>query len=99
MLPMIRSLIFVFRYIWRHPLASQNRPLAFRRFLSWQISQRLHPRPKKVNFVEDSQLIVEKRMFSATGNVYVGLQEFEDMAFLLHVLKPGDVFVDVGANV
>jgi FkbM family methyltransferase len=96
---MLRSLIFVFRYIWRHPLASRNRPLAIRRFLAWQISQRLHPRPQKVNFVEDSHLIVEKRMFSATGNIYAGLQEFEDMAFLLHVLDRGDIFVDVGANV
>ena len=33
-----------------------------------------------------------------TGNIYCGLHEFEDMAFLLHVLKQGDLFVDIGAN-
>jgi len=27
------------------------------------------------------------------------LHEFEDMAFTLHVLRPNDVFVDVGANI
>jgi len=34
-----------------------------------------------------------------TGNIYVGLHEFEDMAFLLHLLRAGDHFADVGANV
>src|SRR5262249_61074379 len=35
----------------------------------------------------------------ATGNLYVGLHEFERMAFLLHFLRRGDLFADVGANV
>ena len=38
-------------------------------------------------------------MTGATGSVYVGLHEFEEMAFALHFLRPGDLFVDVGANV
>ena len=38
-------------------------------------------------------------MTGATGNVYAGLHEFEDMAFVLHLLKKEDMFVDVGANI
>lgn len=38
-------------------------------------------------------------MTGATGNIYCGLHEFEDMGFVLHALRPGDWFVDVGANV
>ena len=38
-------------------------------------------------------------MTGATGNIYVGLHEFADMAFLLHFLRPSDIFLDVGANV
>ena len=38
-------------------------------------------------------------MTGATGNIYCGLHEFEDMGFLLHFLRPEDLFVDVGANV
>lgn len=38
-------------------------------------------------------------MTGATGNIYVGLHEFAEMAFLLHLLRPGDLFVDVGANI
>ena len=33
-----------------------------------------------------------------TGNIYCGLVEFADMAFVLHVLRAGDLFVDIGAN-
>ena len=38
-------------------------------------------------------------MTGATGNVYVGLHEFADMSFVLHFLRPNDLFVDVGANI
>lgn len=38
-------------------------------------------------------------MTGATGNWYCGLQEYEDMSFVLHALRPGDLFVDVGANI
>jgi FkbM family methyltransferase len=38
-------------------------------------------------------------MAGATGNIYCGLHEFEDMGFVLHLLGDGDLFVDVGANI
>ncbi|GGB08406.1 FkbM family methyltransferase [Puia dinghuensis] len=95
----MRSLVKILKFIGYHPLASKNRLLAYSRFLSWQIRQRLRPRPEKVTFVESSVLIVERGMAGATGNIYTGLQEFNDMGFLLHVLRAGDTFVDIGANV
>lgn len=50
-------------------------------------------------FVNGSRLLVQPGMTGATGNVYTGLHELEEMAFLLHFLRPEDQFVDVGANV
>jgi Met-10+ like-protein len=38
-------------------------------------------------------------MHGATGNIYCGLHEFAEMAFTLHLLRPGDLFADIGANV
>ena len=38
-------------------------------------------------------------MTGVTGNIYAGLHEFADMAFVLHFLRAGDLFADVGANV
>lgn len=50
-------------------------------------------------FVENTGLLVKRGMTGATGNIYVGLQEFEDMGFLLHFLNKEDLFVDIGANI
>lgn len=95
----MKSLFDILKFIWQHPLASRNRTRAISRFLGWQFRQSVRRRPEKLTFVEDSVLVVEKGMFGATGNIYTGLVEFNDMSFLLHVLQPGDTFVDIGANV
>lgn len=50
-------------------------------------------------WVENSEILVTKGDAGLTGNLYVGLMEFSDMAFLLHCLRPEDLFIDVGANV
>lgn len=86
-------------FIVRHPLC-RDRPLSgIARFARWQIGSRLVPGPVAVDFVNGSKLLAMPGMTGATGNVYVGLHEFEDMAFVLHFLRPEDLFVDVGANI
>lgn len=89
----------VVRFIWRHPLSRRRRFARLRRFVSWQVGARLVPGPVIVPFVEGTRLVVRPGMEGATGNVYTGLHEFDEMAFVLHALREGDVFVDVGANV
>src|SRR5580658_9889738 len=86
-------------FIWRHPLARHRRVTAYSKFFEWQISQILKKRAVAYPLVENSSLLVEKGMTGATGNIYTGLLEFEDMAFVLHVLRKGDLFADIGANI
>jgi FkbM family methyltransferase len=38
-------------------------------------------------------------MAGATGNLYCGLHEYQEMFLLLHLLRPSDLFVDIGANI
>ena len=38
-------------------------------------------------------------MHGITGNIYCGLHEFTEMSFTLHLLRRGDLFADIGANV
>lgn len=57
------------------------------------------PGPVAVPFVENTRLLVGTGMAGATGNVYAGLHEFQDMAFVLHALRPSSFFLDGGANV
>ena len=51
------------------------------------------------SWVNGSKFLVKQGETGITGNIYGGLNEFEDMSFLLHVLREEDLFVDVGANV
>ncbi|UPK72764.1 FkbM family methyltransferase [Chitinophaga filiformis] len=93
------SLLNTLKFLTNHPLSSDRKFQTICRFVGWQISSRLMPYPVIYPFTVKSKLIVQKGMSGATGNLYCGLHEFHDMAFLLHLLRPGDLFVDVGANV
>lgn len=86
-------------FITRHPLTRHARRAALTRWFRWQLGSRLLPGPVIVPFVNDARLIVQPGMTGATGNIYCGLHEFDDMALVLHALRPDDLFVDVGANV
>ena len=96
---MITEILRTWRFIRSHPLASQNLPTAFSHWLKWQVGSHILNFPVVIPFIDDSQLVVERGMTGATGNIYVGLHEFADMAFCLHLLRPDDLFVDVGANI
>ncbi|MBD2187092.1 FkbM family methyltransferase [Pseudanabaena mucicola] len=96
---MFTEILKTWRFIRSHPLSSQNLPTALSRWLKWQIGSRILNFPVVIAFVGDSQLVVERGMTGATGNIYAGLHEFADMAFCLHLLRPDDLFVDVGANI
>ena len=93
------GLVNVARFLLRHPLSQGHQVENFLRFVKWQIGSRLVPGPVAVDFVNGARLLIKPGLTGATGNVYVGLHEFEDMAFVLHMLRPGDLFVDVGANI
>lgn len=89
----------VLRFAMRHPL-NRARPLAAAwRVLRWQMLTRLRPGVRTVPFVDGAVLRVARGMTGATGNVYCGLHEYADMAFMLHWLREDEWFVDVGANV
>lgn len=87
------------RFITGHPLNKDRKAWAVRRFLQWQVGSRLLSGPVALPFVNDARLLVARGMLGATGNVYTGLHEFQDMSFVLHALRKSDLFVDVGANV
>lgn len=93
------STISNIKFILGHPLNKDHKLKAFLRFINWQIRSRLNPKQVVHTFTEKSKLFIERGMTGATGNLYCGLHEFNDMGFLLHFLRTDDLFVDVGANV
>jgi FkbM family methyltransferase len=94
MIKFIRTL----RYILTHPLNKSAKLIALKRYVRWQISSRLALGPTVVPFVNDTRLVVTAGMTGVTGSIYAGLHEYSDCAFLLHLLRSTDLFVDVGAN-
>jgi len=95
MLDTLRAL----RFVARHPLNRRAPVRAIARVMAWQLATRLRSDTAVVPFVGGTRLLVRRGMTGATGNVYCGLHEFEDMGFVLHALRPDDLFVDIGANV
>lgn len=89
----------ILRGITGHPCNRRARFKAILGFIGWQFGSRLVPGPVLIDFVNNSKLLVGRGMTGATGNLYNGLHEFEDMGFLLHLLRNDDLFVDVGANI
>ena len=49
--------------------------------------------------MEGTRLLVSPGQAGATGNIYAGLHELSEMGFVLHLLREGDLFADVGANI
>ena len=88
-----------FTFIWNHPFGKFQRFSAIVRWIRWQIGSRILNATIAMPFVDSCRLLSKRGMAGATGNIYVGLHEFNDMSFLLHYLRPGDLFVDVGANI
>jgi len=87
------------RYLSSHPLTRDRKLAAYWRFIKWQAGTRLFPFPVLYPFVAGTSLLVRKGMAGATGNIYAGLHEFSEMGFLLHLLRPEDLFGDIGANI
>ena len=89
----------ILHFIWSQPLNKDARLRAVLRFFRWQIASRLIKCSIAMPFVEDTLLLATSGMAGATLNWYNGLHEPREMGFALHLLRPGDLFVDVGANV
>ena len=93
------SLLNILKFIINHPLNSRRKLSAVIQFVKWQLGSRLVTGAIVYDWVNGSKFLVRTGDTGLTGNIYTGLHEFPDMGFLLHFLRPGDLFVDIGANV
>ena len=91
-------MIGIARFVWSHPICKKGRLRAFARVAHWQVRSRLR-KDVVVPWIGGQRLVVRRGMTGATGNIYAGLHEFADMALVLHLLRPDDLFFDIGANI
>lgn len=85
------------KHLIQHPIAGRRPVVAVARYAAWQMRLRVQ-RETHYGWIDGALLLVRSSGGPANGNVYCGLQEFADMAFVLHLLRPEDLYVDVGAG-
>lgn len=87
------------RAILRHPLSRTNQIKCLRNYFFFHLRHFVKPGAAVYPFLDT---LVYRGMPGdglIAGNIYTGLWDFEEMMFLVHFLREGDHFIDVGANV
>jgi FkbM family methyltransferase len=81
-----------------HPL-SKRRPLGpWVRFIKLQLMFLLGYKRVVLPWIDPLVLRLSKGDTGLANNFYLGMHEFEDMAFAIHGLRQGELFLDIGAN-
>ncbi len=87
------------QFVANHPLNRHRKFRAVAEYGLIQIAARLVPGDVCVEFPNHTRLLVSPRMKGAAHFIAPRLNDFEDMAFVMHFLRAGEMFADVGANV
>jgi FkbM family methyltransferase len=96
---MLKDVYNTIRFIVNHPITNQHKLKSVFNYFKWQLLIRLVELDFVYKFVDSTYLILSKGLKGATGNLYVGLHEFEFMGFTLHFIREDDLFCDIGANI
>jgi FkbM family methyltransferase len=89
----------VVRYVWQHPANAGHRPRALLRLARYQARARLLRRRTIARLGERSRLWVDLHRTGASMAMYANPPDLPEMLAWRQALRPGGLFVDVGANV
>lgn len=95
----IVKVVTALQFVANHPV---NRGRKFRAIAEYgfiQVAARLVPGDVCLEFPNRTRLMVSPHMKGAAHFIAPRLCEFDDMSFVMHFLRPGEMFADVGANV
>ncbi len=95
----LRKLFGTLRWVGNHPLHRHQKFKAMANFAVAQVASRLLPGDVCVHFPNETWLAVPPRMKGAAHFIMPALNEFDSMSFVLHFLRPQDLFVDAGTYV
>lgn len=93
-------IVHVVKRIWNFESNRGHRVRAVVRGLGWQIQKRLTKQPRDIRVFGDMTLRCYPDSHGAGLMIYSGgWFDYDDMYFVQRYLQPGDVFLDVGANI
>jgi FkbM family methyltransferase len=96
---MIRKIFGAFRWAANHPMRIGSKFNAMRSFARAQLGARLVAGNVCVPFPNGTYLLVPPQMKGAIHFIWPGVYDFEEMSFIMHYLRPDDLFIDAGANI
>lgn len=92
-----------FKYIKEiveHPKNREGKIVTFRKYIAWNLGRRLlNEASYSIELVPGTSVVLSNRENYATLAYTCGLYDFEDMLFMMHMLRPGDHFGDFGSNI
>jgi FkbM family methyltransferase len=95
----IRQSAEIIAAIWAHPANQGQRLRSVARFFKWQFVKRALKQPLVIDF-HGKKLKCYPDSTSTSSVIYFnGLPDYWEMKFIQAYLKPGDHFLDIGANV
>jgi FkbM family methyltransferase len=68
------------------------------RFIKWQFISKVLKNTHVFSYTPNSKLMLMTGFVALSGNYYFGISEPDVMPFVLHLLQPDDLFIDLGAN-
>jgi FkbM family methyltransferase len=84
--------------IWRHPASRRRRVRRLANFLAWQFVKRVFKRPVVIRFHNQRLKCYPDSTSTSAALYFSGYPDYWEMKFLQAYLRPGDHFLDVGAN-
>src|ERR1022692_136794 len=96
---MFKKFYLTLRWAANHPVNHGSKAKAILNFIRAQIGARMVLGDVCVPFPNETRLLIPPSMKGATHFIWPGLVDFEEMSFVMHFLRPEDLFVDVGANI
>lgn len=94
----VRLALQLANFVRTHPAVRGKRTQAYGRVLRWQ-SRRFRGVARARIRIGPMSLYCYPQSGGASAILYVGIPEWDAMQFMLRALRPGDEFLDVGANI
>lgn len=89
----------VVNFIWTHPANENRRVQALLRAMTFQARARILGRRARARLGRRSAIWAELHRTAASKVVYANPPDHPEMLVWQRVLRPGDLFIDVGANI
>jgi FkbM family methyltransferase len=86
-------------YIWTHPANERNRARALLRAVRFHARARLTHRRTLARLGDRSMVWADLHRTAASKVVYANPPDYQEMFVWRQLLRPGDLFIDVGANI